>query len=283
MKIGITYNPYKKEVEQAITENSDNLDFIELKHLESNLLHSKLKIIDKIPRKSMHVQYLSKQEKPTTLNLVSDETKEIISDKNSDIYKAFDILDPFIISFHTGFSSKEVGTEGIDNHNYAVSEILPEKEVFRSIIESMKLISKMLRKKGYKGKILIENLDYHPTGAYEYLCEPSFISRIAKNTNCGVLLDLAHTIISAHRFDMDVFDFVEKIGVDLIYEIHVNSPLYKNGEWYDINEPFYFSDEAKGILGYVLDKSPNKELVITIECDKDVIKQIEMIRKERGY
>lgn len=127
---------------------------------------------------------------------------------------------------------------GIDNHNYAIGEVLSEKEVFKSIAESLKITSKMLRGREYKGKILIENLDYHPTGAYEYICEPNFISKVAKNTNCGVLLDLAHTIISAHSFGMDMVDFVEKIGIDQIYEVHVNSPLYKKGNWYDIDEPF---------------------------------------------
>ena len=139
----------------------------------------------------------------------------------------------------------------------------------------------MLKERGYKGKILIENRDYHPTGAYEYICEPNFISKIAKNTNCGVLLDLAHTIISAHSFGMDVIGFVEKIGGDKIYEIHVNSPLYKDRVWYDINEPFYRSEEAEEILKCTL--SLNRKIVLNIECDKEIVKQVKMLEKiERG-
>ncbi|MCK4543854.1 MAG: DUF692 family protein [Spirochaetales bacterium] len=280
MNIGVTYNPYNKENERIISELSDEIDFIEIKNLELSLLRSKKDILDKFSMKSMHVQYLSKQENPTTLNLVSDEKKEIISDKNSDLYKAFDFLDPFVISFHTGFSSKEVGTKGIDNHNYAIGEILSEKEVFKSITNSLRIITRMLRERGYKGKILIENLDYHPTGAYEYICKPYFISKVAENTNCGVLVDLAHTIISAHSFGMDVIDFVEKIGIDRIYEIHVNSPLYKDGEWYDINEPFYFSEEAKRVLEHIIKREKAK--VLNIECDKEIIEQLEACIEVRG-
>lgn len=127
--------------------------------------------------------------------MLSDETKEIISDEKSELYKAFDFLNPFVVSFHLGFSSKLTGTEGIDNHNYAIGEVLSEKEIFETITESLTIISEMLRKRGYNGKILIENLDYHPTGAYEYVCDPEFISKIAKETGYGVLLDIAHTII----------------------------------------------------------------------------------------
>jgi uncharacterized protein (UPF0276 family) len=198
MKIGVTYNPYNIEIERKILANSDKLDFIEVKNIDPHLVQSKTGILRKFPI-SMHVQYLHEHDNGTTLNLVPDETKEIISDENSDFYKAFDFLDPFVVSFHLGFSSKLVGTEGIDDHNYAIGEVLSKEEVFKSIVESLHVVSKMLRERGYKGKILIENLDYHPTGAYEYVCESEFISKMAKKRRCGVLLDIAHTIISAHE------------------------------------------------------------------------------------
>lgn len=64
IKIGVTYNPYSPVSEQAIFKNQNYLDFIEIKSLEPNLLISKKDILDKFPMKSMHVQYLSKQENP---------------------------------------------------------------------------------------------------------------------------------------------------------------------------------------------------------------------------
>ena len=273
-KLGITYNPYSIKLEQEIVKLANKIDFIEIKNLEPSLLQSKKDILSKFPI-SMHVQYLSKQEKPTTLNLVSEETKETISDENSDLYKAFDFLNPFVVSFHLGFSSKIIGTEGIDNHNYAIGEVLSEEEVFESITEALNIISKMLRRRGYDGEILIENLDYHPTGAYEYVCKPEFISKIARKTGCKVLLDLAHTIISAHAFEMDVIDFIENIGIGLIYEVHVNSPLHKEGKWYDINEPFYYYEAGKEILEYLIER--NNAILLNIECEKEIAEQIEIL------
>ncbi len=200
--IGITYNLYNKETERTLLK-SPKIDFIEVKNIEISSPNSKKEILKRFPI-SMHVQYLSKQEKTTALNLVSEETKEIINDESSDFYRAFDFLNPFVVSFHLSFSSKIVGIEGIDNHNYAIGEVLSEEEVFESITESLNIISKMLRRRGYDREILIENLDYHPTGAYEYVCKPKFISKITRKTGCKVLLDLAHTIISAHAFEMNV-------------------------------------------------------------------------------
>ena len=273
-KVGVTYNLYNERSRADYQKLARKIDFIEIKNLEINLLQSKKDILSKFPI-SMHVQYLSKQEKPTTLNLVSEETKEIISDENSDLYRAFDFLNPFVVSFHLGFSSKIIGTKGIDNHNYAVGEVLSEEEVFESITESLNIISKMLRRRGYDGEILIENLDYHPTGAYEYVCKPEFISKITGKTDCKVLLDLAHTIISAHAFEMNVIDFIENIGIDLIYEVHVNSPLHKDGKWYDINEPFYYYEAGKEILEYLIER--NNAILLNIECEKEVAEQIEIL------
>lgn len=283
MKIGVTYNPYNKENERIIFNLYHKVNFIEIKNLEMSLLRSKVNILNKFPMKSLHVQYLSKKEKPITLNLVSDRTKEIIIDENSVIYKAFGFLNPFIISFHLGFSSKIVGTEGMDNHNFAISEVLSREEVFKSISESLNTVKEVLSENGYEGMILIENLDYHSTGAYEYICEPEFISKIARKTKCGVLLDIAHTIISAHEFKMDAIDFVKGIGIDLIYEVHVNSPLYKNGVWYDIDEPFYYSEEAKKILKFILKEGLGKELIVNVESEKDIIRQIEKMQRWDNY
>lgn len=79
-------------------------------------------------------------------------------------------------------------------------------------------------------------------------------------------------IISAHNFGMDVIDFVEKMGINRVYEVHVNLPQYKNEEWYAINEPFYYSDEAKRILEHIVEKKKAK--VLNIECDREIILQV---------
>lgn len=107
----------------------------------------------------------------------------------------------------------------------------------------------------------------------------SFWLEISDNINCNVLLDLAHTIISAHNLNMDVIDFVEKMGINRVYEVHVNSPLYKDGEWYDIDEPFYYSEEAKRVLEHVIEKKKAKAL--NIECDENILKQVKMLREAR--
>jgi len=180
VRVGATLSPTNKDE----VANLD-LDFIEVKNLGLDFLEANAYIICRFPMRSMHVQYLlSPDQKPTTLNLVSADTLELLKDERSPLYQAYKFLRPRVISFHLGFSSEEVGTEGIDNHNYAIGRILSRDETFERISLSLITISDKFKKMGYKGKLLIENLDYHPTGAYEHICEPSFISKIAAHTGC---------------------------------------------------------------------------------------------------
>jgi len=276
VRVGATLSPRNRDEIAKL-----NLDFIEVKNLEPEFFESNDDVLSRFLNKSIHVQYLpSFGQRPTTLNLASGETLEVINDEQSSLYQAYRFLKPSVISFHLGFSSEQVGTEGIDNHNYAMGRVLSRDETFERISLSLTTISGKFKKMGYKGKILIENLDYHPTGAYEHICEPTFISKVAEHTGCLILLDVAHTIISSHYLGIKAIDFVEEIGVDSIYEVHVNSPLYRDGEWHDINQPFYQLKEAEKVVECIIDRKTKigEGLLLNLECNEEVEQQIRRLR-----
>ncbi len=278
ISIGATLSP---KIKEEITKLE--LDFVEVKNLDLDFLRANIDILGRFPNRSMHVQYLlSPEQKPTTLNLTSKETLEIIKDEKSALYQAYRFIKPSIISFHLGFSSGDVGTEGIDNHNFAIGKVLSREETFKRISTSLVAISDRFKRIGYRGEILIENLDYHPTGAYEYVCEPRFISEMVKHTGCSVLLDVAHAIISSHCLGMKPIDFVSAIGLDNIFEVHVNSPLYEDGELYDINKPFYQLTEASNLTEFMVSTKgrSGQELLLNLECEEEVQKQIGLLREE---
>jgi len=277
IRVGATLSPTNKDEVANL-----NLDFIEVKNLGLDFLEANADIICRFPMRSMHVQYLlSPDQKPTTLNLVSADTLELLKDDNSPLYQAYKFLRPSVISFHLGFSSEETGTEGIDNHNYAIGRVLSRDETFERISLSLITISGKFKKMGYKGKILMENLDYHPTGAYEYICEPDFILKTAKHTGCPILLDVAHTIISSHYLGVKPIDFVRAVGIDDIFEVHVNSPLYRDGEWHDINKPFDRSASAESLIRLIVGEKVNKgeELLLNLECDEEIEQQFKYLQK----
>jgi uncharacterized protein (UPF0276 family) len=78
--------------------------------------------------------------------------------------------------------------------------------------------------------LLLENYNYHPTNAYEYVCEPATFSELIAAIGCGMLLDLAHAQISA--FNMGWADpraYLEQLPLDKVREIHINHPYNDDG------------------------------------------------------
>jgi uncharacterized protein (UPF0276 family) len=81
--------------------------------------------------------------------------------------------------------------------------------------------------------ILIENLDYNPTNAYEYVCEPGFIRQVLEETDTGLLFDLAHARVTAHAFGMPVEEYIDQLPLDKVRQIHLNRPGWREGRLVD--------------------------------------------------
>ncbi|MEX1159014.1 MAG: DUF692 family multinuclear iron-containing protein, partial [Thermomicrobiales bacterium] len=92
-------------------------------------------------------------------------------------------------SLHLGFASERVRFDG---HMLPESAPLGRDALLTRIVESVS------RAKEYLGlPLLLENLDYCPEGAYEHVCEPTFISQVVEETDCGMLLDIGHLLVTA--------------------------------------------------------------------------------------
>jgi hypothetical protein len=76
-------------------------------------------------------------------------------------------------------------------------------------------------------------LDYNPTGAYEYVCEPAFITEVLKNTDTYLLLDLAHARVSASAFGIPVEEYIRQLPLEMVRQIHLNRPGWDNGRMVD--------------------------------------------------
>ena len=87
------------------------------------------------------------------------------------------------------------------------------------------------------GYVHAENLNYFPTGAYERVCEPDFVWQITEVAGIGLLLDLAHTLITAHHLgSKDVFSYLAQLPLDTVREIHISHPGFLKGVFEDLHE-----------------------------------------------
>ena len=129
-------------------------------------------------------------------------------------------------SLHLGFSVEEV--DFYDEAMNALSPLQPRDLVLKRCISRLNLLNSLL-----PVPILIENLDYNPTQAFEYVCEPAFIQQVLTETDCSLLFDLAHARVTAQAFGLPVEDYIFQLPLEKIRQIHLNRPGWQDNRLVD--------------------------------------------------
>ncbi len=157
------------------------------------------------------------------------------------------------------------------------SALQPRELCLKNIIRNAKRLAAWLNV-----PLTLENYNYHPTNAYEYVCEPETFSRLIAEIGCGVLLDLAHAQISAFNMRWpDARSYLAALPLDKVREIHINHPYNDNGkQMIDRHLPIGESD--LDLLRWTLEHSPNVE-AITVESDNPsiaaLLNEVRLIRQ----
>lgn len=161
----------------------------------------------------------------------------------------------------------------------------PYREADRDQLQSREKVTKNIVKHGQRLQefagmpLLLENFNYHPTNAYEYICEPGLFSFLIDQIGCGVLLDLAHARISAHNMGWaDPKLYLEALPLEKIREVHVTRPGWQGNQMVDLHQPVQADDFE--LLGWILDHAPVE--AVTIELDdfdeQTFVEQINIMR-----
>lgn len=114
-------------------------------------------------------------------------------------------------------------------------------------LERAALISRLIRsvstlKQALSVPLLLENLDYNATGAYEHICEPEVITAVLKATDTYLLLDLAHAQVSAARLGHALNNYLERLPLERVRQLHISSPRLDRGILRDVHEALRSSD-----------------------------------------
>lgn len=119
--------------------------------------------------------------------------------------------------------------------------------------------------------LLLENFNYHPTNAYEYICEPPFFSSLIHTIDCGVLLDLSHAQISAYNMGWDdPRRYLEALPLDRVREIHISHPEVRGDQMLDMHQPIQQRDVE--LLAWTLAHTPAE--AVTLEVSDNVNEEI---------
>lgn len=177
------------------------------------------------------------------------------------------------LSVHLAFSAAEVRHNG---GMQALTEPLERDELFANVCSNVQALASHI-----PVPLILENLDYNPTGAYEHICEPDFITAVLEKADVGFLLDLAHARVSAARLGYTVEDYLELLPLHRVRQLHVSGPRWRDGSLYDAHQPLLETDYE--LLGEVLSRT--EPLALTLEYGRDadaLTEQLVRLRKMLG-
>jgi len=125
-------------------------------------------------------------------------------------------------------------------------------------------------------KLAVENNNFFPTGAYEFVTNPEFIAEIVYENEINFLFDIGHAKISAFNHKIDFNNYFQKLPLNRMIQIHISKPSLNNeNEMIDSHELPDSQDilEAEEIINKY-DVEYN-----TIEYYKNTIKLVNILKQ----
>jgi hypothetical protein len=168
-----------------------------------------------------------------------------------------------VLSFDFGPSCEKILT---DEFYFADSKILDKEEIIsigRKKIDQIRRI--------YHGDISLENLDYHRGGAYEHVCDPSFIKYAIEKFDVSLTLDIGHLMVTCYQFGLKPRHFIQDLPMERLKELHISHAINDN----DAHEIPTEDDYA--ILQYILNIRKPEYIVFEYYWNKNII--IEEMKK----
>jgi uncharacterized protein len=147
------------------------------------------------------------------------------------------------------------------------------REIFKvRVLELLKHISKNINV-----ELLIENMpSYCLPLEYQFLAEPSFIKEVCEESGIGLLLDLAHLEISAWNYNEDKVNYLKKLPLNSVKEIHISGPRFIGSDYRDEHE-LMREEDLKLLETTLLYTNPK---IITLEYGAQGEEYIELIESE---
>jgi hypothetical protein len=175
-------------------------------------------------------------------------------------------------SLHLGFSVEEV--DFYDEALQGISPLQPRELVLERCISRLKQLKSILSM-----PILIENLDYNPTQAYEYVCDPDFIQKVLSETDTYLLFDLAHARVTSHAFGISVEDYIAQLPLEKIRQIHLNCPGWREGRLVDAH--LALEEDDYQLFEQILSRC--QPWSVTLEYNHDSENILSQIRQLRDF
>jgi len=127
------------------------------------------------------------------------------------IKSTIDWLQPGLISDHLSWSASQGG--------HYLPDLLPiplTEEAFTIVANNIKRAQDILQR-----QILVENPSSYLTYVDSPITEWQFLTSLAEETGCGLLLDVNNIYVSAHNHNFDPLIYLNNIPLTAVKEIHL--------------------------------------------------------------
>lgn len=119
-------------------------------------------------------------------------------------------IKPVWISDHVCWT----GVAGINTH-----DLLPlpyHEQSLRHVVERVKVVQDVLER-----PLILENPSSYVTFVDSTISESDFISRLAEEADCGLLLDVNNVFVSATNHDFDAAEYIDELPHERIVQMHL--------------------------------------------------------------
>lgn len=106
------------------------------------------------------------------------------------------------------------GVSGINTH-----DLLPlpyNEESLRHVVERTRVVQDFLEQ-----PLILENPSSYVTFASSSMSEAEFVTRLATEADCGLLLDVNNVYVSATNHDFDPVEYIETIPTERVVQMHL--------------------------------------------------------------
>ncbi len=160
------------------------------------------------------------------------------------------LLKKMIEQMRSPWVSEHLSFNEVDNEkNFFTGFLLPPRQTMEGVKSYVKTIRYLKNK--VRVPLAIEvGVNYLRPRADE-LSDGEFISRIANNADCGILLDLHNVWANSVNGRQPIHDFLKQIPLKRVWEIHVAGGFEHEGYWLDAHSgeiPEKLFDIAKNVV-----------------------------------
>lgn len=129
---------------------------------------------------------------------------------------------------------------------------------------------------------LLENITYYYNMPNCEMNELYFINEIINKADCGLLLDINNLYVNAVNHNYDPYDFISKLPLERIVEVHLAGCNYMHGMLIDTHASS-IKNEVISLFEYVCKKTSLNGVVIERDDKLDnfteLLDEVELIRK----